>query len=91
MDNCNAPPTENAVPGVKISITFRKCVKLHFRPVQNQRKKHVNVVEDSSDSSDNELYAGMINDLLLNSVNPLNDEWTVNSKINEKKKEKKNN
>ena len=38
MENCNAPRTENAVPGVNVSITFRKCVKLHFRPVQNQRK-----------------------------------------------------
>ena len=48
------------------------------------KKKHVHVVEDSSDSSDYELYAGMIHDLPLNSVNPLNDEWVVNSKINDK-------
>ena len=48
------------------------------------KKKHVSVVEESSDSSDNELYAGMINHLLLKSVNPLNDEWTVNSKINDR-------
>ena len=36
---------------------------------------------NSSDSSDNELYAGMIHDMPLNSVNPLNDEWVVHSKI----------
>ena len=48
------------------------------------KKKHVHVVEDSSDSTDYELYAGMIHDLPLNSVNPLNDEWVVNSEINDK-------
>ena len=26
----------------------------------------------------------MIHDLLLNSVNPLNDDWVINSKINDK-------
>ena len=63
---------------------FQKMCKTPLPSSLKSKKKHVNVVEDSSDSSDNELYAGMINDLPLNSVNPLNDEWTVNSKINDK-------
>ena len=53
-------------------------------PLSSSSKSKKHTVEESSDSSNNELNAGMINDLPLNSVNPLNDEWTVNSKINEK-------
>ena len=63
---------------------FPKMCKTPFSSSSKSKKTHVHVVEDSSDSSDNELYAGMINDLPLNSVNPLNDEWTVNYKINDK-------
>ena len=63
---------------------FQKMCKTPLSSSSKSKKKRVNAVEDSSESSDNELYAGMINDLPLNSVNPLNDEWTVNSKINDK-------
>ncbi|MCG8047630.1 MAG: RNase H-like domain-containing protein [Candidatus Thiodiazotropha endolucinida] len=63
---------------------FHKMCKTKLSFSSKLKKKHVHAVEDSSDSSDNELYAGMINDLPLHSVNPLNDEWSVNSKINDK-------
>ena len=63
---------------------FQKMCKTPLPSSSKSKKKHVRVVEDSSDSSDNELYAGMINGLPLNSVNPLNDELTLNSKINDK-------
>ena len=63
---------------------FQKMCRTPQPNSYRTKKKHVHVVEDSSDSSDYELYAGMIHDLPLNSVNPLNDEWVVNSKINDK-------
>ena len=63
---------------------FQKMCKTLTSSSYKSKKKHVRTVNDSSDSSDNELYAGMINDLPMNSVNSLNDEWSVNSKINDR-------
>ena len=63
---------------------FQKMCKTPTSISYKSKKKHVRTVNDSSDSSDNELYAGMINDLPMNSVNSLNDEWSVNSKINDR-------
>ena len=60
---------------------FQKMCKTPLSSSSKSKKKRVNAVDDSSESSDNELYVGIINDLPLNSVNPLNDEWTVNSKL----------
>ena len=48
-----------------------------------KKEKGINVVDDN-DSSDNELYAGMISDLPLNSVNSDKDGWTVKAQINGK-------
>ena len=64
---------------------FQKMCKTKITTNLKSRKKRVNTVEDSSESdSDYDLYAGIIHDLPLNSVNPLNDEWSVNSEINGK-------
>ena len=63
---------------------FQKMCRTPQPNSYRKKKKYVHVVEDSSDSSDYELYAGMIHDLPLNAVNPLIDEWVVNSKINDK-------
>ena len=61
---------------------FQKMCKAKTTANPKSPKKRVNTVQDSSESdSDYDLYAGMIHDLPLNSVNPLNDEWSVNSEI----------
>ena len=65
---------------------FQKMCKTKTTANPKLRKKRVNTVQDSSESDiDYDLYAAMIHDLSLNSVNPLNDEWSVNSEINGKR------